>query len=410
MNSALSIRKGNFMERKILERILCLCLVIPFCEAEGLNAFLPFSWEFFVLVDAIVLLMAAIFLKRIKIYYIYIGIFYFMILASTVINSGDTFAALYYAARMICLVILIDLYAQRQGLRLLLSTFKLVLGIEILLTLFFQVVAQDIFGFTLSHNYINFLTADNDLGYWYLPFTLIVYLSDAQKSRKYQIIDLLFWIGICLTSLVFAWSATCMSIYVLFALCIIFYKIKIFQFLTPFRSVLINIGISILVIFFHIQDLFGWLIVDILHKNMTLSSRTLIWASAIQNILKKPIFGYGTMQGGRMSINRLSGRIHFFSHNIFLEIVIQGGLVALFFYIIIYFFAGKTLKHFHKSDVTILINLSLFFILLMQFTEFALYEPFANLPLILCFFYKELLREGFAREYMDNTSIFHRKG
>lgn len=390
----------------ILKRVLCLFLVIPFCESSGLSILLPFSWNYFVLFDGSILLICAFLIRKgFKCYFV-LGTFYITILISTIVNSGDVFIAICYAAKVICFMILINLYAQQHELSLLISTFKFVLGIEILVTLFFQVFDQDIFGFTPSHNHINFLTADNDLGYWYIPFTLIVYLSDMQKSRKYQMIDLLFWTVICFTSLVFAWSATCLSVYTLFVVCIFFFhKMRIFRLLTPFRSLLINAGISVLVIFFQLQNSFSWLIENVLHKDLTLSGRTLIWASTIQNILKKPLLGYGTTQGGRVNINRIAGGVYYFSHNIFLEIIIQGGMIALLFYFIMYYFAGKELKHFPKTDMMVYINLALFFVLLMQFTEFALYEPFANLPLILCFFYEGLIYYGSSKGFHLNLKL-----
>ena len=389
----------------MLYSFIAFLLLIPFCEPNGLTGILGIQqlWNILLLIDSFALIFIALFVLKRGVYlWLYVGAFYLVILISTILNSGDVLAALTFAARMISFIILIQYYAKIHKLHCLFSSMKVMLGTYILITLFFQLVAQDIFGYTTSHNYINFLTSDNDLGYWYIPFILVVYLSNVRKSKRRQMRGLIFWSCVCLVSLIKAWSATCLIIYVACIIMLIFWKIRPIRWLTPLRSWVINLFLSVAIIFFQVQSAFEWLIVDVLHKSMTLSNRIYIWASSVNNILKKPILGYGTSSNGRMTINQVNimGReMTYFSHNIFLEVVIQGGIIALILYFMMHFFAGRTLKRYPGTmKLKCFLNITLFALLLMQFSEFSLYAPFANLPLILCFFYRELCEEGFEHE------------
>lgn len=383
------------------EQIICTLFLLPFFQCEGLDV-IGVDWTLIKWIGGAVILIVALptmrYMNKSCFFY---GLFYISITFSTMLNRRDMTPALSMSIQMIGFLILIHYYAYRGKLRCLIESMKRFLGILILINLFIQIVHQDAFGLTPSYNTINFITSDNFQGYWYIPFILIVYLADSGKNVTYRFTDMCFWIVVCLISLIRGWAATCLSIFVVFILLFAFYRLKIMKLLTPWTSLIGSAVFLFLVIGLRIQKYFEWLIVDILHKDLTLSNRTYIWASAIANILKKPILGYGTTSGGRLSINRISiglRTITFFSHNVFLEILIQGGIVAMVFFVLIYIGANRSLKkHRENTDLKVALGISVFSLLLMQFSEFAIYMPVANIPVILCYFYGELIKEGFGR-------------
>ena len=287
---------------------------------------------------------------------------------------------------MISYIILFDYYCHQKRLYLLLLTLKNILGIQILITFIFQFVAQGFFGLTVSRNYVNFLTPDNSLGYRYISFTLIAYLVDFQGHKK-KWTDFVFWVGICLLSLLRAWAVAGIIGYVVFVTFLFLLQRRITSYLTPFISWWAIFGVTLAMTFFHVQNSFSFIINNIFSKAYSFSVRESIWKSAINNILAKPILGYGTDVSGRVLINysEVNG-LTYFSHNVYFEILIQGGLVGFLFVSLIYWFASRQIKKENDhTDIVCAIEVAVFAILLMQTSEWAFYDPLANLPLILCF-------------------------
>lgn len=376
----------------VLFTLLGALLFIPFLDMSGPAVVLGDTWDYFTLVACMIILIALVFIiHKIRMTFFVIGIFYIIILISTKLNNRDIFPALYYSAKNIAFIALIEYCARKRKLLKLISLMKRTMGIIILITLYFQIINPGFWGYTISHKCQNFLASDNFLGYYYIPFIVIVYLDSRNKGKRIQHYNLLFWVLICLISLVKAWGVTCLMIFIVFAVTLVLDKNHFFSMITPLRSFIINAGISWLVIIFRIQNLFEWLIVGILHKSMSLSNRTYVWRAAIANFLQKPILGYGTAKGGRLSINyAVEVNRTYFSHNMFLEVLIQGGIIALVSLIFVYAYANWRMKKCNEKEIRAIIFLAIFSLLLMQFSEFALYIPFANLPLILCFFNNEL--------------------
>lgn len=102
-----------------------------------------------------------------------------------------------------------------------------------------------------------------------------------------------------------------------------------------------------LIVVVRIQNIFSWLIIGILHKNLTLTNRTVIWDNALSSIRLKPILGYGVqetvnlfytyiLRPGKPTVNSW-----FSAHNQVVQTLYESGILSM---IPIIFFAVISLK------------------------------------------------------------------
>lgn len=378
--------------KKIRDSFFTYIFLLPFIEIESFSVFFDFKWEYFVLIDCVIIAVLA--LRDFKFSKVLIApvILFLTILFSTMIRGNDIFPALYYPARLLFFALLIDYYNRRGKLMLFLASLKRLLVLLIAITVFFQFYDQDFFGYTVSYNYVNFLVSDNFLGFYYAILIYITYIT-----KKHFDVECCLYSAICLISLVKAWTAASIVCFSVMIVMLLFGK-TVSKFLTVTKSLIANMLLIASVLFFKIQYLFEWLIVGILNKSITLSYRTYVWESALNNILNEPLLGYGTVRTGRVSINTIilpNGTVHtFFSHNLFLEIMIQGGIIALVCFIILHFCANSALKTVPRNSYLYIGTvIAVFVMLFSQFSEFFNYAPITNLPLIMCFYCNKLIME-----------------
>ena len=90
-----------------------------------------------------------------------------------------------------------------------------------------------------------------------------------------------------------------------------------------------------LVVFIRIQEKFAKIIEVILHKDATLSTRTIIWDEAFNMISNSLLLGYGAADNNNRYIR--FGTYSFNAHNLFLQLFLMGGIVlfACFVYIFV---------------------------------------------------------------------------
>ena len=323
-------------------------------------------------------------------YMIYFG----TLMVSTLINGNDIIALLYYAIRLITCVMLIQYMLDTAHFIEYTRGMKLFLIVVIGISVFYQIFNQDYFGFTESGNNNNFLVSDNYLGYYYIPFLLIVYICEINNRSKRNI-----WLCgiVCILSLIRGWSVGAMLSFVLFVvgMFLITRSMVIRKMCTFFNAIIINVLIFVLLIIFRIHTYFEWFIVGVLHKSMTLSLRTLIWDAAIRNILSNPIIGYGTCKVQVMKINTIHvyGGIYlqYFSHNYLLENMIQGGVLATLALVLVYAVVYRKSYECKESILYSTISLAVFCVMFMGQAGCVLFHPTIHFAIILLYYCKKIV-------------------
>lgn len=125
--------------------------------------------------------------------------------------------------------------------------------------------------------------------------------------------------------------------------------------------VLISVGI----VFFDLQNIFKWLIVDILDKDLSLSGRTVTWKIAIEQIKRNPLIGYG--YGYKVTEN-------YYAHNAILELLVTAGMGGGILYLHMFWNAFKQINVKRKNAINIIVIISVASLLLANITEAFLYN------------------------------------
>lgn len=168
--------------------------------------------------------------------------------------------------------------------------------------------------------------------------------------------------------------------------------------LNPYRVLFAYIAVWIALIVLRMQYLVSDLIVNILHKDLTLSHRTILWDEALRLIRIKPITGYGMSNsvnvftvnhdytgGNNIVYSTLS------AHNEILQILYYGGVVLISFLIVLYFICCSSKRR--LNDKFILFYLSVIAILIVWLSEVpGEYALFFTLGL--CFYSNRFNQEG----------------
>ena len=139
-----------------------------------------------------------------------------------------------------------------------------------------------------------------------------------------------------------------MAVLIMFFL--LYFDKKGFEKFLNLRNGIIAIGvICFLVVFsnFFSQGIFAEFIINVLHKDVTFSGRSVLWAQTLKLVYQSPIYGYGIGSDVSNSFYFWSkGEIisGFSTHNGYLRILLEGGIIALVSYVMIYVVLYKSCK------------------------------------------------------------------
>lgn len=101
--------------------------------------------------------------------------------------------------------------------------------------------------------------------------------------------------------------------------------------------------ISVLVVYVQNSPQIQYILVNIMHKDPTLTTRTYIWNLCIESLAKQPLTGLGYLNS--LNYQNLTNNMYATSaHNMSLSILISGGFIGLAIYVIIIIVAWQSFK------------------------------------------------------------------
>ena len=119
-------------------------------------------------------------------------------------------------------------------------------------------------------------------------------------------------------------------------LMLLVYSIKHFR-ISLFKTYCIYLGITFAIVVCRVQNIFSFLIVDILGKDLTFTGRTKDWDLAFSLISNKFFIGHGIMN--QETEKMILGDVY--THNAVVEQFFRGGIIAFLIFVIGIYFVSK---------------------------------------------------------------------
>lgn len=368
-------------KNEIIKKIIYILFLLPFFRPRSVAVFFPkLNYIVYTIFPIIVLCIVLMFCIKNKCFSkitIYIYGLMLILFMTTILNNGDLEETIKIIINVIGLSMLID-FGIKKDTKLFLESANIFFVILITINLITMILYPN--GMYIdSSNYTDnwFLGYRNIHILFILPAIVIniiksYYLNNTITKKCF------FFLVTCFISMIMARSGTAtIGVFLILFLIIIYKKAKYFNIKKyTIASLVANICIVIL----RIQEIFKYIIVDIMHKNLTLTGRIYIWDDVENLILKKPFFGYGQeFKNIRLLKTKLPS---YHAHNQLLEITYKTGFIGLFLFLIIVFSCTKKLYKFKDYNISKTLSICLFSILIMMITEAYVFNNFLYLFVI----------------------------
>lgn len=355
--------------------VLCFLLLVPFIEPllfkYGAYTTIDKFYTIAKLISFFIILFITIYRKTKINKAVYIICLYEFVLGiSTILNNGNIIQYCGPAINVISLTLITNYYFPKIKLDYIKNLCIILLLLVIINTIFMIFVPK---GF-IAPKYptdavVHFLGIENRFVFFMLP---LMFYSAIYSIQKYKRFNLLFYfiVFVILFSLTKTWSVGAMlGMILLTFLMIVFSKenkgsvIKNLDFKYYFIIIII---LNVSLVFFNVQKLFEPFIVNVLHKDVTLTGRTLIWHNAIEIIKKHFIIGIGSQPVSYFKGLFLANQ---HPHNLFLSILLVSGIIGFVLYLILFFLIDKSNVKIEKTNIKFIINISLFALLFMSLVD-----------------------------------------
>ena len=302
-------------------------------------------------------------------FWIWLLLMIWMMICSFIGNLNVIYSV-YYVGKVALWFLVNDWYLNRGSLRLLKMARKYV-GLVIVITFLQQLFAPGVFGVIEgSGNLRTFFASDNFLGYYYTAYIALCFILDFVEYGKPRVVSYLMT-GVCMASIIVSWAVkNVIGIGILIIYILFIYRKKISKYFGPRNLFILFALIFVGVVFQNIQQNFSDMVKSIFGKSNTFTVRFYLWTQAIQNIKSSLMFGYGIPDGGHMQLQyNYSGNARS-SHNLILELVLQGGVIGFVIYFIsvirCFIHSKKESKGNYSYEYLFLVfNVFLFFIIQM---------------------------------------------
>ena len=355
-------------KNNVLKKLLYILFLIPFFEPRCMPVFFPkISYILYTLLPCPVLLIFALFTIKRKCFtkiIVYILLFMSILLFSTIINNGDLKEILKISFEVIGLTLLIN-YGLTNDAKNFLDCSNIFFTLLVFINLTTIILYPNGMYIDSSNYTENWFFGYRNIHILFILPAIIFNFSRSYylnyNLNKYNYIYLIT----CLVSMILSKSGTSIIGLFLIVALLSLYRAKRTFSIKRYANISLTAFVSIVIL--RIQEIFKFIIVDIMKKDLTFTGRTYIWNDVEGLILKKPLFGYGQeFKNIRLIKTRIPS---YHAHNQFLEIAYKTGAVGMLIFLIIISLCVKKLNNFKEYSIAKFFSICLFAVLIMMITE-----------------------------------------
>lgn len=352
--------------------IIFMILILPYIE--------PLSFKEIYIVDTIYSALKILFFGIIILYYVsyiksngykiskYLIIlifFQFELYLSTFFNEGDYGSLFGQTVSILATAMLLEIYIRENKIKtalkaliIILFTFSAINTIELILTPKLDIKDQ---------TFNTFLGMDNRYIFFLLPLSIFSIIYSILQHNKLNVFTYITII-LSIFQLFYVWSVSAMlSMIILLIFTIFLSKLKIFKKLDFKFYLIVIIILNILLVFFQIQYYFEDFVVNVLHKDLALSGRVYTWNLGIEKWKENMLFGIGGRTISYLQDVYYGTNAH--AHNLFLNILVNGGIISLAILMLLYIEIDKKLKQCKNRQISSILSFAIFLILFLSLTD-----------------------------------------
>ena len=197
------------------------------------------------------------------------------------------------------------------------------------------------------------------------------------KHRRPQAFDI-FFIAACAVYVVEQWISTALVLFVLLMAAAFTCRFRVVESLCNYAAwVFTAVALNFSLVVLRVQNLFSWLLVDILHEDLTMDGRTWIWDAALEDSEGHiAALGAGIAPDGSKDIHvalfnewghlTMGDRQ---AHNQLVSVAYFNGLPGLLCYLGLIFAAGKNLPKIKDYRVAFILVIGMFLLCMGMCTE-----------------------------------------
>ena len=225
--------------------------------------------------------------------------------------------------------------------------------------LFLNIFCIAIPQFAAMFDYASILGFDNYHFAYFCLALIIPYIYYYICKNKFTFTNIIIvWITTVLFSLKY-WSATnIVAVFVFFISLLISKKFKIANIVSYVGVYLVSF---VSIVLFNAQYLLSFLIVDVLHKSLSLSLREYVWRDFKNEIVKSPIMGFGYQN---VLLYNPEQKKMLYAHNHILQELFNGGIVMYLIYIWFVILPAKKLWENRDNEISKALSSIIFAILI----------------------------------------------